>query len=172
MTVRVSVEPALLEWAIERSGLEREAVANSFPKLAEWISGDSKPTLKQLEKLAKATHAPLGYLFLPAPPVEMIPIPDMRTMGNAAISRPSPDLLDTVYACQQRQEWYQEFARIAGEGERTFVGSVRLGADIVETAAKIRTTLGFDLDERRECSTWAEALRRFSSSKPTSSACS
>ena len=83
---------------------------------------------------AKATYVPVGFLFLEEPPVERIPIPDFRTVGNAHVGHPSPDLLDMVYLCQQRQEWYREFARSMGEAPVACVGSVQIGSD-VETAA-------------------------------------
>ena len=51
-----------------------------------------QPTLKQLEGFAKATHTPVGYLFLAEPPVERVPIPDFRTVANERIDHPSPDL--------------------------------------------------------------------------------
>jgi hypothetical protein len=38
----------------------------------------------------------LGYFFLPQPPKESVPIPDLRTIGNEHIGYPSPDLLDTI----------------------------------------------------------------------------
>jgi Zn-dependent peptidase ImmA (M78 family) len=63
--------------------------------------------------------------------------------------------------CQQRQEWYREFAWSLGEVPLRFAGSVRLGADVVRTAARIRHELAFDLDKRRQMPTWTEALRRF-----------
>ena len=58
--------------------------------------------MKQLEAFAGANHVPIGYLFLPEPPAEDLPIPDMRTLGGGELARPSPDLLDVLYLCQQR----------------------------------------------------------------------
>jgi len=37
---------------------------------------------------------------------------------------------------------------------------VSTGDDVVETASKIRETLGFDIDERRRLPTWTDALRQ------------
>lgn len=132
-----------------------------FPKFEDWLSGQEQPTLKQLETFAKATHTPVGYLFLPQPPVEEVPIPDFRTVGSIEIESPSPDLLDTVYTCQQRQEWYQEFARINKFDKVPFVGTATTNDDVVKTAVRMRRALGFDLEQRRTVRTWEEALRLF-----------
>ncbi|MBL7647749.1 MAG: hypothetical protein JNK74_16320 [Candidatus Hydrogenedentes bacterium] len=78
-------------------------MSEKFPKLDTWLSGESAPTLKQLEDFSQATHAPLGYLFLPEPPEERLPIPDFRTLSGTAVRSPSADLLDTLYTMQQRQ---------------------------------------------------------------------
>jgi Zn-dependent peptidase ImmA (M78 family) len=160
-TLRVDVKPAMLRWARERAGLEPDALAHRFPKLADWEREEARPTLKQLEDFAKATHAPLGYLFLSEPPVERVPIPDFRTVENRLIGHPSPDLLETIYLCQQRQEWYRDYVRSLREEPLPFIGSVTPENDIVQTAAKIRHALGFEIEERRQCPTWTEALRRF-----------
>lgn len=157
----VDVKPEMLRWARSRAGLDIAALAGRFPHLAAWEGGEARPTLKQLENFARATHTGVGYLFLPAPPVERVPIPDLRTIGNVHIEHPSPDLLDTIYLCQQRQEWYCDYARSLGESALTFVGAAHLGDDIVTTAASIRTALGFDLETRRQMRTWEEALRSF-----------
>ena len=101
---RVSVQPTLLQWARSRSGLPQDVVDLKFPSLAAWESGVTRPTLKQLESFAKATRTPLGMLFLPEPPDLPLPIPDFRTVDNQAVARPSPDLLDTIYAMQRRQQ--------------------------------------------------------------------
>ena len=90
--IRVEVKPKLLRWACERAGFDIAEVAERIPQLTAWERGATKPTLKQIERFAKTVHAPVGYFFLPAAPVEHIPIPDFRTVGNEHIGHPSPDL--------------------------------------------------------------------------------
>jgi Zn-dependent peptidase ImmA (M78 family) len=158
---RVAIQPKLLRWACERAGFDRVKLEHKFPHLAAWEDGTAHPTLKQVEAFAKATFTPVGYLFLPEPPVEKIPIPDFRAPGNERIERPSPDLLDTIYVCQQRQEWYRNYARLIGEKPLEFVGSARVQDGIIPAAARIRKALGFDVSERRQMPTWTEALRHF-----------
>ena len=132
-----------------------------FPQLDAWEHGTAQPTLKQVERFAHSTHTPIGYLFLTEPPTEHVPIPDFRTSGNEFIEQPSPNLLQTIYICQQRQEWYCDFARSTGEDPLPFVGSAHRTSGIEETASSIRHMLGFDVEERRRLSTWSDALRRF-----------
>jgi len=159
--VSVDIKSNLLSWARERSGLRFSALEHRFPKLPDWESGNIKPTLKQIERFAKATHTPVGYFFLEEPPVEKIPIPDFRTVKNEYTVRPSPNLLDTMYMCQQRQEWYHDYARSMGEEPLSFVGSVSIKDDVIKIATKMRQFIGFDIDERKKMPTWAEALRHF-----------
>jgi Zn-dependent peptidase ImmA (M78 family) len=158
---RVEVRPELLRWARERSGLSDNTLRQRFPKLPAWERRAAQPTLKQLEDFAKATFTPVGFLFLDAPPVDRVPIPDFRTIGNTHIGHPTPDLLDTIYLCQQRQEWYRDFARTMGEAPPDVIGSARVTDDVVNSAAAMRQAIGFDLEERRLLPSWTEALRRF-----------
>ena len=65
VAVRVDVAASLYVWAAERSGLGADELADKFPKLQHWESGDHSPTLKQLEGFARATRTPVG-LLLPA----------------------------------------------------------------------------------------------------------
>ncbi len=159
--IRAPVNPELLRWARERAGVAQEDLTEKFGKLPEWESGDIQPSLRQVEAFARAVHAPVGYLFLSEPPKEAIPIPDFRTFAGHMVTRPSPNLLDTIYACQERQSWYREFVRIAGESDLDFVGSASVDAAPETVAAQIRETLGFDLAARRECPMWTDALRLF-----------
>src|SRR5665213_1042442 len=157
--MEVTVRPELLRWARERSGYAMDTLTHRFPRLQDWERNTVHPTLKQLEKFAKAVHAPIGYLFLQKPPVEKLPIPDFRTIQNRHIDHPSPDLLDMVYVCQQRQEWYRDFAQSMGEKPLAFVGSIQRKASVEGTAAVMREALGFDIEERRQMPNWSEALR-------------
>jgi Zn-dependent peptidase ImmA (M78 family) len=159
--IRVPVQPALLTWARERAGLVAEELEGRFPKLAAWEAGDADPTLKQLADFARAVHVPIGYLFLPAPPQEDLPIPDFRTMQGRAVRRPSPDLLDMIHACQERQGWYREFAALNRLQEASFVGSAELGQNPGSVAQAMARALRFDLAARTACRTWEEALRLF-----------
>lgn len=158
---RVAIRPKLLRWAYERAGFGLGDLEQKFPRLAEWENGAAQPTLKQVEAFAKATYTPVGYLFLPEPPLEKVPIPDFRAIGNARIAHPSPDLLETIYVCQQRQEWFRDYARSVGEKPLALVGSASVQNEIVATAAHIRATLHFDVNERRNMPTWTDALRAF-----------
>jgi transcriptional regulator with XRE-family HTH domain len=136
--IKVEIKPELLSWARERAGFDIDGLTHRFPKLAAWEQGTATPTLKQIEKFATATHTPIGFLFLQEPPVETIPIPDFRTVRNKRIQRPSPDLLDMIYVCQQRQEWYRDFARSEREESLSFVGSASLNSNVESTAASMR----------------------------------
>lgn len=159
--MRVEVRPELLDWARDRAGLSVEAVVKRLPKFAQWERLEAQPTLRQLEQFARLTYTPVGYLFLPEPPVEGLPIPDFRTVADTGVARPSPDLLDTLYTCQQRQEWFRDYARAEGEEAVPIVGQATIDSNIEATAAQMRATLGFDLAERRKMPTWTDALRRF-----------
>jgi len=157
VAVRVDVNPDLLVWARERSGVPIEDLERRFPRLGDWENGDLAPTLKQLESFAQATHAPVGFLFLAEPPEEHVPIPDYRTMGDVGVRRPSPDLLDTIFQCQQRQEWYRDFAQVTREDPAVFVGSLTVGSPVVGSATSMRGGLRFQLDQRG--ANWTDALR-------------
>ena len=158
---RVSVSPKLLTWARARAGMTQEDLAAKFKHLPAWESGEKRPTLKQVEAFARSVHVPFGYLFLTEPPKETLPIPDFRTVAGRPVTHPSPDLLATIYACQERQDWYRDFARANGLSELPFIGRATLETASSSAAADMRATLNFDLAVQRGCPNWSEALRQF-----------
>ena len=155
---RVNVKPEVLHWARERARLSIDSMLKKFPKLEEWESGEKMPTFKQLEDFARATLTPVGYLFLPEPPEEHIPIPDLRTIEGAPYGPPSPNLLDTIYAMQRRQAWLRE-ERIECEAEPLdFVGSARLTDNPDAVGREMRRIIGFGDGWAAEVRTWEEAV--------------
>lgn len=158
MTVRVPVESALLAWAQRRSRVSRDSLVARFPALDAWEEGEKQPTLKQLEQFARATYTPVGYLLLTKPPDEQLPVPDFRTIGEVEVGQASPDLLDTIYQCQQRQDWYRDYARSHRELPVAFVGTLTTEVAVEEAARRMREVFAFGCDERG--ANWSEAVRR------------
>ena len=77
--------------------------------------------------------------------MKSFPLADFRTSTSQEISgRPSPDLLDVIYDCQRRQDWYQEFAQSEGYDKLDFVDSMTTEMPPQEAAADIGKHLGFD----------------------------
>ena len=161
MTPRVNVEPAILQWACDRAQVDPELLRQKFSKYDDWESGALKPTLRQMEDFARFTHVPIWMLFMSEPMHEEMPINDFRTIGDQKITKPSANLLDIIYLCQQRQDWYEGFALSEDIDSLPFVGSATVNSDIQATAKEIRTTLGFGEEERKELPSWTHALRYF-----------
>ncbi len=157
---RVDIKSNVLQWALIRSG-DSAALQQKFPKLADWLAGRASPSLKQIEDFARASRVPVGFLFLKEPPEEHLPIADLRTFEGRGVQTPTPDLLDTIYLCQRRQAWYQEYAEETGEEPRDFIGSTSLRAPPEKAAARIGSILGFAVADRKACPTWSDALRLF-----------
>ncbi|HQR53305.1 MAG TPA: ImmA/IrrE family metallo-endopeptidase [Burkholderiales bacterium] len=157
---RIPVDRKLLTWARERAGMDTLELAGRFPKLHQWEEGTLLPTLRQLEEFARAVHVPIGYLFLPRPPEEALPIPDFRTLANRVVTRPSPNLLDTIYLCQQRQDWFRDYARVHALTPLAFVGSVRIQDSPERVAEAMRQALDLSIAERQRLPTWTDALRQ------------
>ena len=159
MVTRVAVAPDLLHWAVERAGWDAQTTERRAPRLDEWATG-RPPTLKQLEKFASDTHTPFGLLFLAEPPDERVPIPDLRTLGNVSVARASADMLDTIYICQDRQEWYRDYARRQGFTPLDFFGSAATSDNPSRAADRIRELLNFEVGNRAQLGNWEGALRR------------
>lgn len=156
----VAASVPVLRWAAHRARLNDEALAARFPKWPLWLSGDAQPTLKQLEDFARMTHTAFGYFFLPQPPALALPVPDFRTLRDEVLAEPSSDLLDTLYLCQQRQDWYRDHARMHGLPALTFVGSASLQEAPEVVAQRLRETLGLSIEARRQLPTWTDELRQ------------
>ena len=157
MRTEVNVNANMLTWAIDRAGYELHEFAEKMPKVTAWISGEKKPTVKQLENFSKKVHLPFGYLFLPEPPKEKLPIPFFRTNSLQA-EKVSVNVYDTILLVQQRQYWLKEYLDDNGFDRLNFVGKFKNSQDVFAIVDSIRTTLGLAEDWARNFRTWQETL--------------
>ena len=143
VTTRVAVRPELLDWAVKRSRRPVSDLATGgAKKLEEWLVGEERPTMKQLEEFARKARVPFGYLFLSKPPREELPLPDFRTKADATIGDFSPDLLEVVLTAQRRQDWMRDYLLDLGEDPLPFVGSLKVGDGVDALVAGMRETFG------------------------------
>ena len=160
--LQITLEPAVLRWARERVRLEPGALADKIgvkaERVAEW-EDSGKISFAQANRLAKTTHTPVGYLYLPTPPEDQLPIPDFRTVGDRPLGPPSPNLLETVQQMQRRQAWMREEMIEQGREGLRFVGSIDPATDPVDVAARMRESLGLDPDWARQQPNWSSALK-------------
>lgn len=154
----VSVKPELIRWAADRSGLAGAELLQRFPQIEAWIASEKQPSLRQLEDFARTTMTPFGFLLLDEPPLEQIPIPDFRTVGDTPIDRPSPNLMETIQTMQRRQAWMRDVLVEEGLDPCSYVGSGKTTHNFKTLAQKIRRQLELDADWAELLPTWEEAL--------------
>ena len=155
MRSEITVNPDLITWAVNRSGL---SLSDFKQPVQEWIKGDSKPTVRKLELFARKAMVPLGYLFLLSPPQESIGIPDFRTFGDEKRRTFSPNLRDIVTDIQRRQAWMRDYLIDAGNEPLDFVGKLKSSTSVVRAADQIRSRLGLQSNWQLAQSTWEAAL--------------
>ncbi len=147
-SLEVSVEPKVLIWARKSIGRNIEEVAKrlkvSENTVASWELGQKKPTLVQLEKLAKTIYKrPLAAFFLPSPPTEPAPPTDFRTLPA---DREIPFSSKTRLAIRRAQRLQSLATELKGTiTKETFkIGSISLSDDPEEVAIEIRNDLKID----------------------------
>jgi Zn-dependent peptidase ImmA (M78 family)/transcriptional regulator with XRE-family HTH domain len=153
MTAAAQINPGMLTWARERSGIAfaefaaRCGVTES--RLREWESGGVKPTFVKAQQFAKKAHIPFGYLFLNHPPADQLPIPDLRTVGDQGVPQPSAELLDLVKQTMQQQAWYREYLLKELADPCPVVGICAIGDTVDAVVANMRNRLGVGLFPNR-----------------------
>lgn len=156
MRNEVNVNNNMLIWAITRAGYDVPAFTQKFPKIKEWLEGHKKPTIKQLEEFSKKVYLPFGYLFLPQPPQEKVPIPFFRTDGHQA-DKVSINVYDTILLLRQRQDWLSNHLKDNDLRPLPYVGKYRKSLEVDAIVADIRETLQLPRHWASQCKTWQEA---------------
>lgn len=155
------INPAVLTWAITRSGIPRPALCKkigvSAEQLASWESkGGSRPPFVKAQELANALQVPFGYLFLLTPPTTEIDLPDFRRLTPSY--RSTPELRRLIRDVLVRRDWYRAYVEDLREAPPTFVGSFTCDSDPLEVAKDIRDRLRMTASQRHSVGGWSEYL--------------
>ena len=161
------ITPGLLTWARGRRGVQVSDLAsrlNVKPEAVEaWEAGERRPTFRQAQRFAQALYVPFGYLYLPEPPVEELPLADYRTIPGQAPLKPSADLLDLLHDVIGKQRWFREYRESEGVEELPFLGRFSPSDSEEDVAADIREVIDVD-GARGRASTWEEFMRELTRS--------
>lgn len=157
------LNPEVLEWACQRSGISREQIEKSFPKYSQWLDGTKNPTVRQLRMFAEKMHVSVFDLFRGSIPNYELQIADFRTVKNRPTEEPSPELFDTIETMLSRQQWMREYFVREGYDEVPFIGLYENkpieSKTAVSLAKDIHQQLGLDNDWAKSCKNVNEALR-------------
>ncbi len=147
MTTRIeaSANPAVLSWARRTSGLEVDDAARKAQvkpeRVTAWESGQSRPTINQLRRLADIYRRPLAVFFLAVPPPEE-PLPsDYRRFTPEAAPRLSPELRAAIRLAQVRRQAILELYGDLGEEPPRLTLAAQLGEAPEEVGARLRSAL-------------------------------
>ncbi|OAI13795.1 MULTISPECIES: helix-turn-helix domain-containing protein [Methylomonas] len=156
-----NINTTMLTWARERSGIAVPEFARkcgvSPDRLSEWESGHRPLTFKQAMTYAEKAHIPFGYLFLVQPPIDELPIPDLRTVEGQANRKFSAELLDLIKLMQQRQEWYKDYLQQHFVGPNPIVGRFAVKDGVTTIVHDMRTALGVGIHPQR--GSWEDYYR-------------
>jgi Zn-dependent peptidase ImmA (M78 family)/DNA-binding XRE family transcriptional regulator len=160
------IKPALLTWAINRSGLTRADICKQLhlqPRALEaYEKGLGSPLFNKALEMSRVLRIPFGYFFLSQPPADEVPIPDLRTLSGKPVTQPSPDFLEVLSQALTQHDWYKAYLAEEGAPVLSFVSQFALNDSIEEVARDIATHLKIDQALRREARTWEGYLTKLS----------
>lgn len=167
--IEVPVTPSVLRWAIDESGYDPEHIAHavgvSSAVLKQWASGDSKPSLTHVRKLASKLHRPFAALLLPAPPESRrLAVEFRHPIGDQRELNPSERRhLRRAYRFQEILSWLVQELEI----DKPETPSATVGDDPVLVASRTRDVLGISMTDQQGWATpsvafdqWRAALER------------
>lgn len=155
------INTAMLTWARERAGFAVSDFSHKCgvteERLLEWETGQREITFNQAMTYAEKAYVPFGYLFLQAPPVEELPIPDLRTIDGHGVQKPSAELVDLIKQMLERQEWYKDYLKQNFADVNSIVGRFSVNDSVDAIVSDIRQQLGVGLHPQR--GKWDEYYR-------------
>lgn len=141
------VTPAVLEWARREAGYEDPAPvaqrAGVRPeRLLAWERGAQKPTLRQVQTLAKIYHRALAVFFLPEAPSLPPLATQYRRLPGVQPGRESPALRLAIRVMSQRREVALQLSGELGNSLPEFQQTARLRETPADVGTRLRSALG------------------------------
>jgi Zn-dependent peptidase ImmA (M78 family) len=165
----IPVNPQVLRWARETSGLSVEEVAHNLNRksitaetVAAWERGEGSPNYPQLETLAyKIYKRPLSLFFFPEPPLEKTLKQAFRTLPEPEIQRLSPRLRYLLRQAQSMQLNLAELYDGVNPTKHQIVRDLKFAPDasISEMATKVRQYLNVALSDQLQWKSAEDAFK-------------
>lgn len=150
------INPRIIGWALARNKVTPEQIATtavSADKIKGWEKGEPISE-DQAEFLANKLDIPYLWLFLPEPPpIDPVPIPDLRTRSGKPVAKPSRDFVEVINDALVRQDWFREKKLHQGRQKLAFVGKYTIRNSVIEVAASMRSVLGVNAEFRSNAAT-------------------
>jgi len=162
------VRPEVMRWARQSIGLSVSDVALRLKKSVEeieaWEADGPYPSYPQLEKLAYQIYKrPLAVFFLPAPPEEISPAREFRTLPAEDLQTLAADTHLHIRRAHAYQLALRELFGARNPSEQCIWQelSVSRARSLVEQAAAVRCYLGITLEEQICWKNDEQALKRW-----------
>lgn len=135
-----NISPDALRWAFQRAGHDEESAVKLYPRLAAWLSGEKRPTARQLQDFSEKFHVPIGYLFLEKRPVESLPFPMFR--GDAGLNDHFDlNIYEMVMTTLSRQNWLEDYLTENEIDTCQIVGAIDIFTPVREAVTLLRKEL-------------------------------
>ena len=147
---RMPITPEVVAWARERAGFRLADAKKTFPKIAEWESGEAAPTYRQLENLAGKFKVPVAVFFFPEPP-ELPPIEEtFRTLGPTQFDEIPPQIRLLLRKARAFQIGLDELNQGRNPAEHLITRDLNFRPDdpVESIAAQARDYLGVSFEEQ------------------------
>jgi Zn-dependent peptidase ImmA (M78 family)/transcriptional regulator with XRE-family HTH domain len=157
------VNHAILEWArkqtdftpeqaVTRAGIKglKSRGLTAEERLVKWESGQEKPTLNELELIAKAYRRPLLTFFLSEPPRVETRLQDFRTVGDRPVAKGSPEFSAFRRQIEALQKTVRQLVEEQGGKPLEFINSANMSMTPTAIAQGIRSEFQFSFRDQQQ----------------------
>lgn len=159
------INPDVLRWARDNAGLSVDDAAKKASvkpeKLAAWETGEGRPSIPQLRKLARVYRRPIALFYLSKPPRTFKPMHDYRRLPGVVAGHETYALRMEMRYARERREIALELLRDLTIEPPSFTFVASLNHDPEKTAADLRAFLDIHLEDQFSWKTQYDSLNHW-----------